>query len=78
VLSVFILFIFITACSSDERITDPVENPHPLTFTKVIALGADTFESFPTSRTTDVLSESASANEDYPKEEEDGSIVTER
>ncbi len=74
-----LFIILILACSKDDSVPDPVIDPPnggENTFSEVIALGAD-FESFPQSRTEDVLSESEPENEDY-EEEEAGETVEKR
>ncbi len=73
------LLILGLACSKDDDGgdgTDPVDPIEANTFEEVIALGADV-ESFPQSRTEEVLNESAAENEDYEREEE-GEIIKER
>ncbi len=73
--------IIFAACSKDssgggDENPDPDPDPTATTFADVIKLGADP-EDFPQSRTVEVLSESAPADDDYDREEE-GETVTER
>ncbi|MEP3208752.1 MAG: thiol-activated cytolysin family protein [Maribacter sp.] len=76
-LIIFIFLIFGLACSKDDNDGEIIEPPVTgETFEEIIALGAD-FESFPQSRTEEVLSESEPKNEDY-EEEEEGETVEKR
>ena len=82
-LSKLIFFTFLAlvlACSKDDPVggTDPGTDPgvEANTFDEVIALGAD-FESFPQSRSEEVLMEEEPENEDYEREEE-GEPIKER
>ena len=71
--------ITLIACSKsdDGGTTDPDNNPDPTpeatTFEEVIALGADP-ESFPESRTEEVVNESEPESEDYEREEGDEAV----
>ncbi len=76
-LIIFIFLVFGLACSKDDNDGEIIEPPVTAeTFEEIIALGAD-FESFPQSRTEEVLSESEPKNEDY-EEEEEGETVEKR
>ncbi|MGI9547475.1 MAG: thiol-activated cytolysin family protein [Flavobacteriaceae bacterium] len=73
------------ACSKDDAAggTDPDANPDPETlppptsFAEAIARGDD-FESFPQSRTTEVVNETEPENEDYEEEDENGDLIEKR
>ena len=63
------------SCSKDEPANDP-NDPSNLTFEEVIASGGE-IDSYPLSRTTEVINEGEPMNEDYDREE-DGETITER
>ncbi|MBT8185170.1 MAG: thiol-activated cytolysin family protein, partial [Eudoraea sp.] len=76
---VMALVILIAGCSKDSpegEGPDPDPDPVANTFEEVIALGAD-FDSFPQSRSEDVINEQDPVNEDYEREE-NGETIEER
>ncbi|MBC2846054.1 thiol-activated cytolysin family protein [Winogradskyella flava] len=65
------------SCSKEDSNNDGDQDTDNLTFEEVIAKGGET-ESFPLSRTTEVIDESEPMNEDYDREDEDGETISER
>lgn len=71
--AILVLSLFVTSCDKGVDIPEPGE----LTFAEVISAGGE-FESFPTARTEEVLSEEEPANVDYTTEDPAGGTITER
>lgn len=71
--AILVLSLLVTSCDKGVDIPEPGE----LTFAEVISAGSE-FESFPTARTEQVLSEEAPTNVDYTTEDPAGGIITER